>query len=313
MMKVNDFLSQVKKAVNSKTLYVMGGFGAPAGYGSNRKRYSTNNPYNEKPERTKKIMAASDDTFFFDCVGLTKGILWGWDANSSRVYGGADYGSGGVPDWDAKVMMFSGCTDPSTDFSKVDPGEFLWLDGHCGVYLGDGLAAESTPIWEDGVQITAVSNIGQKEGYNSRKWTYHGHLKYVDYSVEPSKYKNEWVKDGDNWYYYDKNGMMVKSDWIRYKGQWYYLGADGAMLTGWHAIDNNEYFLYDDGHMACGEWIDGFYLDMSGSQSYKYKGSWKENSKGKWWEDTSGWYPTNRSVMIDSKSYSFGKSGYVKG
>ena len=122
-----------------------------------------------------------------------------------------------------------------------------------------------------------------------------------------------WVQDGDKWYYYNQNGQMVTSDWVQYKGQWYYLGPDGVMLTGWQTIDQTEYFFHADGHMAQGEWIDGLYLEMGGAQTYKYKGSWKKNSKGSWWEDTSGWYPTNRSVMINSKSYSFGSSGYVKG
>lgn len=182
-MKVNDFLAMVKKACEVKTLYVMGGFGAPAGYGNNRTRYSSNNAYNERPERTKLIKAASDDTFFFDCVGLCKGILWGWRGDACRVYGGADYANSKViPDYDAKQMMFSGCTGQSKDFSSIVPGEFLWFDGHCGIYLGNGLAAESSPKWKDGVQITAVLNIGKKSGYNGRTWTYHGKLKYVDYS-----------------------------------------------------------------------------------------------------------------------------------
>lgn len=188
MMKVIDFLKQVKKATELKSLYVMGGFGAVAGYGNNRNRYSTNNDYNRQPARQKLIKAASDDTFFFDCVGLCKGILWGWDGLTNRVYGGAGYAVNGVPDYDAKGMMFKGCSDPTTDFSKIEAGEFLWLDGHCGIYIGDGLCAESSPKWKDGVQITAVSNLGPKQGYNSRKWTYHGHLKYVDYSAQPSKY-----------------------------------------------------------------------------------------------------------------------------
>ena len=33
------------------------------------------------------------------------------------------------------------------------------------------------------MQITAVGNIGTKAGYNTRKWTKHGRLPYVQYDV----------------------------------------------------------------------------------------------------------------------------------
>jgi hypothetical protein len=182
-MKVNDFLNMVRKAVNSKTLYVMGGWGFPL-TPANKERAFTN-AYNKRPERKVKINAASNDTFAFDCCGLCKAVLWGWNADASKKNGGASYASNNVPDWDAKELMFKGCTEQSKDFTDIEAGEFLWLDGHCGIYLGDGLAAESTPKWKDGAQITAVANIGKKAGYESRTWTYHGHLKFVDYGEAP--------------------------------------------------------------------------------------------------------------------------------
>lgn len=125
-----------------------------------------------------------------------------------------------------------------------------------------------------------------------------------------TKHEPGWVEEDGKWYFYDANGMMVKSDWEKYKGAWYYLGEDGAMLTGWHAIDNKEYYLYPDGHMASGEWIDGYFLDMNGAQTYKSKGSWKSDSKGKWWE-YSGCYPRNKTLMIDGKAYTFDSKGYL--
>lgn len=184
MMKVKDFLSMLMKAKNCKTLYVMGGWGFPLN-AENKKR-TQSQPYNQQSARKVKINAASSDTFAFDCCGLPRAVLWGWNGDASKKNGGAVFGSNGVPELDAKQFMFQGCTEQSNNFKNIEAGEFLWLDGHCGVYLGDGLAIESTPKWKDGVQITAVANIGKKAGYESRTWTYHGHLKYVEY--EPSKY-----------------------------------------------------------------------------------------------------------------------------
>lgn len=209
-MKVADFLKMLKKAYNSKTLYVMGGWGFPLT--SANKERAFKQEYNRRSERKVKINAASSDTFAFDCCGLAKAVLWGWNADASKRNGGADYASNGVPDYDAKELMFQGCTEQSRDFSKIEAGEFLWLDGHCGVYLGDGLAIESTPKWKDGVQITAVANIGKKSGYESRTWTYHGHLKYVDYSgVQPTPTPSEYVV-GKDYKVVCKETLNVRAD-----------------------------------------------------------------------------------------------------
>lgn len=169
-------------ANNHKTLYVKGCFGAPLN-ANNKARYTNNNSYNKKAERTKKINAATAGTFGFDCVCLIKGILWGWSGDTSKVYGGAVYGSNGVPDINDEQMI-KVCKDVSTDFSNIQVGEVVWMSGHIGLYVGNGLAVECTPIWADGVQITAVHNIGKKSGYNGRTWTKHGKLPYVEYSTE---------------------------------------------------------------------------------------------------------------------------------
>lgn len=177
-------------AKNHKTLYVYGCFGAPMTT-KNKTRYCNNTDYNKKAARTKKIKAASADTFGFDCVNLIKGLLWGWNGNITKTYGGASYKANGVPDIGADQMIKK-CEELSTDFSDIQVGEAVWKEGHIGVYIGNGLAVESTPKWKDGVQITAVHNIGKKKGYNGRKWTKHGKLPYVTYekpveTKEPAK------------------------------------------------------------------------------------------------------------------------------
>lgn len=166
-------------ALNHKTLYVLGCFGAPMN-ASNKDRYSSNLEYNRRTERMVKIKSATANTFGFDCVCLIKAILWGWVGNTSHQYGGATYKSNGVPDIDDSAMI-KACSDVSTDFSNIQVGEVVWIQGHIGVYIGDGLAVECTPNWKDGVQITAVHNIGTKSGYNGRRWTKHGKLPYVTY------------------------------------------------------------------------------------------------------------------------------------
>lgn len=181
MMKSTDFIAKLKDiATNYKTLYVMGCFGAPM-TATNKKRYTNNHTYNKQTARTKMINAATADTFGFDCVCLIKGVLWGWSGDANKVYGGAGYAVNGVPDIGADTMITK-CSDVSTDFSNIVPGEAVWMSGHIGVYIGDGLAVECTPKWANKVQITACNC--SKAGYNRRNWTKHGKLPYIEYVSE---------------------------------------------------------------------------------------------------------------------------------
>ena len=176
-----ELAAACKKAAQQKTLYVMGCFGAPMNE-RNQARYIRSYGYNSQPERAGKILAATEDTFGFDCVCLIKGLRWGWSGDPSQVYGGADYKSNGVPDIGTEAII-GVCSHVSEDFSELREGELLWMPGHVGIYIGDGLAVESTPVWKDGVQITACN--GDQQGYPRRDWKKHGWLPYVSYEETP--------------------------------------------------------------------------------------------------------------------------------
>ena len=142
MMKSSELVAKVVDiAKHYKTLYVMGCFGAPL-TGGNVSRYCNNHAYNKQAARTKMIKAAANQNppvFGFDCVCLIKGILWGWNGDASKTYGGASYAVNGVPDIGADTMITK-CKGVSTNFSNVEVGEALWCSGHIGVYIGGGLA-----------------------------------------------------------------------------------------------------------------------------------------------------------------------------
>lgn len=179
-------------ALSYKTLYVYGGIGFPMTEASKSrclKAYS----YNRTNARKSVINAATPDVFGFDCVCLIKALLWGWNGDENAVYGGAKYLSNGVPDVDAGGMLRK-CRSVSTDFRNIEVGELVWIPGHVGIYIGDNLVVECTPIWKDGVQITALHNRGTKAGYHGRTWTKHGKLPYVEYmpvAVTPPAVKPE--------------------------------------------------------------------------------------------------------------------------
>lgn len=191
-VKAAKLIEQLKKAEKCKTLYVMGGFGAPL-TPANKERWINGYGYNQKPERKQKILSATDDTFSFDCVCLVKGILWGWNADVNDVYGGAVPYSNGVPDIGTEAMI-GRCSEVSTNFSTLTNGELLWLQGHVGVVVDaeKGLAIECSPKWSDGVQYSSINR--NVLGYNRRDWTKHGKMPWVDYSSG-----NELVKEFQRW------------------------------------------------------------------------------------------------------------------
>lgn len=187
-------------AWNYKTSYMLGPWGWPA---NNRMiTRATTQGSNAKTNRQwlAKANAIKGEGFLFDCIGLLKGILWGWSGDLSRPYGGAGYACNGVPDYDAKKMIDC-CWEVSTDFSGIVPGEAVWMEGHIGVYVGGGVVVESTPKWQGGVQRSTLANtaVGRKlpGTAGSRTWTKHGKLPWVDYSAHENKPEED---DGMTYY-----------------------------------------------------------------------------------------------------------------
>lgn len=210
-----EFVSELKSiANNKKTLYVMGCFGAPM-TATNKIRYTNNHDYNRKSTRSSMIKSASADTFGFDCVGLIKGVLWGWSGDESKIYGGAQYASNKIPDINADTMITK-CSTISTDFSTIEVGEVVWIPGHIGVYIGDGKVVECSPQWRNGVQITS-----------KRKWQKHGKLPYITYSSKGEDTVNvelNVLKSGSR-------GEQVKALQRLLVGFGYDLKVDGAFGT----------------------------------------------------------------------------------
>ena len=159
---------------NFKTMYVLSCFGAPMN-DKNKERYAK-----ADPKRADKIRAASADTFGFDCICFIKALFWGWNGDPNQVYGGAEYKSNGIPDISADQLIKQ-CTDVSEDFSTIVPGEYVWLPGHGGIYVGDGLAAEATFEPADGVQLQCVLPMGVKPGMPATGWVKHGKLPWISY------------------------------------------------------------------------------------------------------------------------------------
>lgn len=173
-------------ATKYKTTYVWGGCGMPITnqtIADKVAQYPLNRSSGYEAA-AKKLVGYRDANghcaWMFDCVCMIKSVLWGWKGDETKYYGGAVYASNGVPDVSADGMIQI-CKDVSTDFSHLTVGEALWMSGHIGVYIGDGLAVECTPAWKSGCQISAVGNVGPVAGYPTRNWKKHGKLPSVVY------------------------------------------------------------------------------------------------------------------------------------
>ena len=179
---------------------------------------------------------------------------------------------------------------------------------------GPGSSFDKIGKLDKGDRITCT---GLRHDQDGNTWLEHdqgwscGLYQGERYMTDPPKV--EWVKRDGKWYYFDQNSQMVKSDWVKWQDRWYYLGDDGAMLTGWQLINEKWYYFYtgNDGHMAKSEWIQNYWIDKDGTQTYPYKGKWHEDDKGWWYEDSSGWYPRGQAQRINMHDYRFDSKGYL--
>ena len=183
-------------AKNYKTVYMWGCFGFPVTESIIREKAKQYPSWYTAAKQAELRKLIGKGYFGFDCVNLTKGILWGWNGNQNAVYGGAKYAVNGVPDVSADGMIAKCKNVSASGWTDMVPGEGLWGPGHWGLYIGDGLAVECTPAWKNGVQITAVGNIGAKAGYSTRTWMKHGRLPYVDYGGATPEKNSEIIING---------------------------------------------------------------------------------------------------------------------
>lgn len=149
-MNVNDFIAKILTYEKLPTIYKLGKF-------MNSYRKGKNGNYLE-----------------CDCSGLIKGTLWGYPYNGK-------YGNS-YPDVNANSIMSNYCYNQSSDFSKISKGEFVWMNGHIGVYIGNGKVCECSPKWENGIQITNL---------NARNWKKHGFSKWLDYNSNSNTNTNK--------------------------------------------------------------------------------------------------------------------------
>lgn len=149
-MNIDDFIAKILAYEKLPTIYKLGKFMNSYCKGKNRNYLEC------------------------DCSGLIKGTLWGYPYNGK--YGNI------YPDVNANTIMSNYCYNKSSDFDNISKGEFVWMNGHIGVYIGNGKVCECSPKWENGIQITNLK---------ARKWAKHGYSMWLDYSSNTNTNTNK--------------------------------------------------------------------------------------------------------------------------
>ena len=101
-----------------------------------------------------------------DCVGLIKGYGW-YDAESGEI----KVGSNGMMDVGANAMFSNATMKGTIDTIPEVPGLAVWVDGHIGIYIGNGEVIEAMNTLR-GVTRTKLAG---------REWTHWLQIPYISY------------------------------------------------------------------------------------------------------------------------------------
>lgn len=179
-MNSKDFLTKLEEVQKLNTIYAKGCFGQPLNESNlTQKSKQYKSWYSTKLDKFKSLIGKN--YFMFDCMGLVKGVIWGFSGDPKKEFGGAEYESNGLPDC-TEAQMIKLCKEVSTDFSKIVAGELLYMSGHVGVYFGNGKVIECTSGYTGNVCYTNLKD---------RKWLKHGKLPMINYEAIPSNPTNK--------------------------------------------------------------------------------------------------------------------------
>ncbi len=182
-------------------------------------KYRASLPYN-------CLYLATNNILWADCNNLVKSTIWGKATIPAKGTNWYKPGLYGLDDLTCEQLINS-CSDISTDFSKLVPGECLYIKGsngidHIGTYVGDFSfqwdnrtwycnVIEATAGFESGIIATYVDANGNrfngKGGAAGGKWHKHGKLtKWIDYG-DQNKDLTYTVKAEKNTAVIDFNGV----------------------------------------------------------------------------------------------------------
>ena len=167
---------------------------------------------------------------------------------------------------------------------------------------GEQAVSEAEPQAQ--VQPRAVVAVNQWIRDGNRWWYRHADGSYTT---------NGWEVINGAWYYFDGAGWMV-TGWLKCPSGWYYLTGSGAMATGWIQLGSTWYYLNESGTMQADTWIGNNYVDGSGAWipgKVKAQAGWVQNGNRWWYRHADGSYTTNGWEVINGAWYYFDGAGWM--
>ena len=222
------------------------------------------------------------------------------------------YISGGVVQW-SEVKSFTTLSIPITGVS-LDKTSITLKVGETSKLNATVLPANATNknvSWSSNNNAVATVTNGTVKAVNVGETTItvttsNGQTAKCQVKVTAAE---GWEYTIQGWKYRKTDGSYAKDEWLVIEGYWYHFDKSEYRETGWIWVNGTSYYLYDDGHMATNEWIDGYYVDGSGA--------WVQDewvvTDGRWWyRHADGSYTTNGWESINGYWYFFDESGYMK-
>lgn len=133
-----------------------------------------------------------------------------------------------------------------------------------------------------------------------------------------------WVREGDDWYWFEASPYASEGSWKYYGGSWYFLGTDAAMATGW-ARDGDTWYYFDaSGRMQSNGWLyyggSWYWLEADGAMrtGWLWSGGhwyWLDPESGAmaagWFKVGDDWYCADSSGrMLSGGWFHMGGSWY---
>lgn len=106
-------------------------------------------------------------------------------------------------------------------------------------------------------------DVLERSGWKIRN----GKVQYLDYYGKP---KTHWQYIDGNLYYFDPDTGYMATGWLEIDNERYYLSEDGTRLTGWQTIEDKTYYLESNGKQVTGwQQLDGktYYFTDDGNMA----------------------------------------------